>query len=231
MKIILKITSIAILLFTISFTSSAQKKIKEGSVIYELTDIESDAPEVQMMKGSRMNLYFNKKNQKFEMSMMGGLMEIVTIMDVDTEESTMLTNIMGNKAMVKMTKEDMEKQKAKVKKPEYEITFDKSDKKEIAGYNCYKATLTSKDGNTLEIYVTDEINTKLEYFKETFPGLDVFPLEFAIDNAGISLVFSAQEFNTKLASDVFDLPSTEEYPEMTLEEFEQSMGGMGGFGF
>ena len=137
-------------------------------MIYELTDITSDAPEAQMMKGSRMNLYFNKKKQKLEMNMMGGLMEIVTIMDFGTEESTMLTNIMGNKAMVKMSKEEVQKQKEKNTKPEYEITYDKSDKKQIAGYNCYKAVLKDKEGGVVKTYVTDEINTNLQFFQECF---------------------------------------------------------------
>jgi len=226
----MKFTIAAVLFFSVSAVSTAQKNVKEGSVIYELTTIESDAPEVQMMKGSRMNLYFNKKKQKFEMNMMGGLMEITTITDVETEESTMLTNIMGNKAMVKMSKEDAEKQRAKNVKPDYDIALDKNDKKEIAGYNCYKAKLTDKEGNVVNIYVTEEIRTKLKFFKEMFPGLEAFPLEYSIENAGISMVFSAQEFNTKLDDGAFDIP-TEGYTEMTMEEFEKQMGGMGGMGF
>jgi hypothetical protein len=222
--------SVAILLFSAALTGTAQKTLKEGSVIYELTNIESDAPEAQMMKGSRVNIYFNKKKQKFEMSMMGGLVEITSFTDLNTEESTMLTNVMGNKAMVKMSKEETEKQKEKNQKPEFEVTFDKSDKKEIVGYKCYKAVLKDKDGTTITTYVTDEIKTKLEFFNQMFPGLEAFPLEYSIDAGGISLVFSAQEFNTKVAKDTFDIP-TEGYPEMTLEEFEKQMGGLGGMGF
>ena len=227
MKIILKITSIAILLFSISSDSLAQKTIKEGSVIYELTDITSDAPEVQMMKGSRMNLYFSKKMQKLEMSMMGGLLEITTITDLSTEENTMLTNMMGNKAMVKMSKEESEKQQEKNMKPEYDITYGKNDTKKIAGYNCYKAVLKSKDGDVINTYVTDEFQTKLKFFTEMFPGLKVFPMEYSIENEGFALVFSAQEVNTKVDSDTFDIPS-EGYTEMTMEEFEKQMGGLGG---
>ena len=63
-----------------------------------------------------------------------------------------------------------------------------------------------------------------------FPGLNVFPLEYSIENAGIAMIFSAQEFKTKVESDAFDIPS-EGYTEMTLEEFEKQMGGMGGLGF
>ncbi len=230
MKIILKITSIAILFFAVSFTSAAQKTVKEGSVVYELTTIESDAPEAQMMKGSRMNLFFSKKMQKLEMSFMGGLMEVVTITNLSSEENTMLTNIMGNKAMVKMSKEEAEKQKAKKDVPDFDISYDKNDKKEIIGYNCYKAIMKDKNGNTITAFVTDEIKTKLEFFNEMFPGLNVFPLEYSIANQGIVMVFSAQEFNTKIDSNTFNIP-TEGYTEMTMEEFEKQMGGMGGMGF
>jgi Domain of unknown function (DUF4412) len=230
MKIFFKITSIAILLFSVTIFSSAQKTLKEGSVIYELTTIESDAPEAQMMKGSRMNLYFNKKKQKFEISMMGGMVEIISITDLTTEESTMLTNVMGNKSMVKMSKEETEKQKEKNQKPEFEVIFDKKDKKEIVGYSCYRATLKGEDGTVITTYVTDEIKTKLEFFNQMFPGLNVFPLEYSIDAGGISLVFAAQEFKTKVDSDTFNIP-TEGYTEMTLEEFEKQMGGLGGMGF
>jgi hypothetical protein len=230
MKIIMKITSIAILLFSVSYTSTAQKTLKEGSVIYEITNIESDAPEAQMMKGSRMNLYFNKKMQKFEMSMMGGLIEIATITNVDSEESTILTNMMGNKSMVKMSKEEANQQKAKNEKPDYAVTYDKSDKKEIVGYNCYKAILTANDGTSINAYVSDEIKTKVKFFHEMFPGLNVFPLEFSIGAGEMSMVFSAQEFNKKVESTTFDIPS-EGYTQMTMEEFEKQMGGMGGMGF
>ena len=229
MKIILKFTCIAILLFSISSTSSAQKTIKEGSVIYELTEITSDAPEVQMMKGSRMNLYFNKKMQKMEVSLMGGLISITTFTDMNTSESTMLTDLMGNKSMVKMSKEEADKQKEKNLKPDFEISFDKDDKKEIAGYNCYKAILKS-DSGTINTYVTDEIKTTIKYLNEMFPGLNSFPLEYSIENEGIAMVFSAQEFNTEVAAGVFDIP-TEGYTEMTMEEFEKQMGGFGGMGF
>ena len=231
MKIIFKITTIAILLFSVTTSSIAQKNIKEGSVIFELTTIESDSPDAQMMKGSRMNISFNKKNQKLEMSFMGGMMEIATITNNDTEESTMLTNIMGKKAMVKMSKEESDKQKAKNVKPEFEISFDKNDKKEILGYKCYKALLKSKDGSAISTYVTDEIKTsKLDFFNEMLPGLDAFPLEYSIENTGMVMIFSAQEFNTKVSSDVFEIPA-EGYTEMTMEEFEKEMGGLGGMGF
>lgn len=226
----MKFSSVVILLFTFSIFSYAQKTLKAASVAYELTEIESDAPEVQMMKGSSMNLYFNKKKQKIEMSFMGGLMEVVNITDLKTEKNTMLTNIMGQKTLVRMSKEEAEAQKAKNTKQNFEVTYDKNDKKEIVGYNCYKAVLKSKDGSTVNAYVTDEIKTKVNFFKDMFPGLNVFPLEYSIENAGIAMVFSAQKFETSVDSDVFKIP-TEGYTEMTFAEFEKQMGNLGGLGF
>ena len=134
------------------------------------------------------------------------------------------------KVMVKMDKAEYEKQKAKSKRPEYEITYDKSDTKEIAGYNCYKAVLKDSIGNVLNTYVTEDIKIKVNHFEQMFPGLEVFPLEFSMGAQGMSMLFSAQEFVTKLNSDAFEYVA-DDYEEMTMEEFEKSMGGMGGMGF
>ena len=225
-----KTTFLALSLILFSFTATAQKNIKEGSVTFELSEISPDSPEMQMMKGSRMKITFDKKKQALEMDMMGGLMNIKTIIDTDKEESVTLTDMMGDKTLVKMSKEEYEKQKEKQASPNFEITYDKNDTKEIVGYQCYKAVLKDTSGNVINIYVTEDIKTKVKYFEQMFPGLNVFPMEFAINNSGISMVFSAQEFLTKLAADAFEY-STEGYTEMTLEEFEKSIGAMGGMGF
>ncbi len=225
-----KITGlIAILVFC--FTAVfAQKSVKEGSVVYEITEIEPETPEMMMMKGSRFSIYFNKSSQKTAMSMMGGMVEVNIHTDHDSKENVMLSNIMGQKFLVRKTTDDPDTEEKSKENSDFEIIFDKDDKKKILDYNCYKAILTDKEGNTFFMYVTDEIQPKVNYFENYLPGFNVFPLEYQVAQQGMKMIFSAKEFNTKVNADTFKYDATG-YTEMSADEFQKQMGGMGGFGF
>ena len=57
-----------------------------------------------------------------------------------------------------------------------------------------------------------------------------FPLEYIINNGMFSMVFSALEVKNEFDMNVFNI-DTKGFKEMTMEEFQNAMGGMGGLGF
>ncbi len=224
MKQSLKISLLTLLSVTlISVSSYAQKKIKEGVVKYEVTDVEAEGGGMQamMLKGSTQNLYFSDNYQKMEMSMMG-MINIQIIGNNKDESSLMLmSGIMGK---VKVVTDNQEaKQKANL--PTFDISYDKKDVKTIAGYSCHRADLKDKDGNLITLYVTDKITPPNSYVNKMFKGLVGFPLEYALAQQGMKITYTAQEVSRDFDKNVFT-PDMEGYEELTPEQLQEKFGGM-----
>lgn len=212
--------------------AEAQKSLEQGLIKYEVTEVESDAMEAQMMKGTEISIAFNNAFSRMTMQMMGGMVEMDVITESKSEQSTVLMNMMGQKSMVKQDKATVEEaEAAKANKKDFDIAYDKSDTKEIAGYKCHKATLTDKETQEkLEMYVSKKLNMpSIKMANEMFPGLEGLPLELSMNTQGIVMTLSCVSLDESVDKKVFDIP--EGYTEMTPEEFEKSLGGMGGFGF
>lgn len=227
MKNLFKITLIASLFFIGLPTIDAQKALKEGHIEYEVTKIDSESMEAQMMKGTLINFYFNKANTKMNVQMMGGMVTMDIFTETASETSTLLMNMMGRKVQVKQPKEE---EKEEAAKPDFDITYDKSDSKEIAGEKCIKATL--KDKKTTEsiiIYVAQGLAAKVKMAEDMFPGLQGIPMEIQISAQGMGATITAQKIEKSCDKTAFDIP--EGYEEMTPEQFQKEMGGMGNLGF
>ncbi|MFK7937272.1 MAG: hypothetical protein AB8G22_27405, partial [Saprospiraceae bacterium] len=148
----------SVFFFLITTTTFAQKKVKEGIIRFVITDIHTDVPEMELMKGSTLELFFNEKKQKVKMDLMRGAMITQTIIDNKTGETVVLTDLMGRRIRIDKPKEE-------VRQPmqSEEIIYDKDAIKEIAGYSCHKAIIRGKNGDRLVAYVTNRITPKADY--------------------------------------------------------------------
>ena len=223
-------------IFTISaFSTFAQKKISNGSVKYEITELKGDNPQLAMLKGTMISMGFLDGKQKMDLGIMGGMMRVQTIMDAnDPENPIILMDMMGQKIHISDAGQEMtDKMGAGLMSQEgaaadYEISYDKKDKKTIAGYKCSLATVKTKEGLPVKMYVTDKINPANSQFQEMFSGLNGFPMQIMIDAEGMGVTITAQEVKDKIDAVNFALP--EGYTKMTAEEFSKQMGGMMDFG-
>ena len=206
-------------------TLSAQKKISNGKVVYEVTDISSDMPEAQMVKGSELVYFFIGDDQKIDMSMMGGMMRVQSMFQAKNDTPVVLMDMMGKKVQL-----DLSEEEAKMTQPDMgdiDITYLKSERKEIAGYKCSKAKIDAGEGVTFEVYLTDRINPEASYFQELFKGIQGFPLQFYVEMEGVGLTLTAKSVDGRVDADAFEVPAG--YEKMTAEEFGKSMGGGMGF--
>ena len=222
-------------------SASAQKALTEGVIKYEITDITSSDEQMQMqmkmMLGSKQDIYFTQEKQMMDINMMGGLMAMKTVFGVETEESVLYMDMMGRKIMVKINPEDLEEAQDHASDMQPTVEYFKDETKEIAGYSCYKAVMTipTGEGAGMEIvtYITDKIQAPKSVIQNIDNGnLQGVPLEYIIgDPQGMfSMVYTAQEVLNKVDASVFEIDSSK-YEEMTMEEFQKSMGGMGSLGF
>jgi GLPGLI family protein len=81
------------------------------------------------------------------------------------------------------------------------------DTKEIAGYTCHRAQITGANGNTTDVYYTDQLPA-YEGKKGEYKGLKGFPLEFSSNDRGMTIKFSAISVTKQaLTDDVFAVPA------------------------
>ena len=188
-----------------------------------------------MMKGSVTEVHYKDGQSLTTMNMMGGMVVTKVLME-QTGDLKLIMDMMGQKLLIPMSKTELDASKANNENPmgDLDISYDESDTKEIAGFNCYKMTATSavNPDITIEAYITEDIKANAAVIQgvdlELFKG---FPLEYTVDMGMMALTTTTKEYNQTVEAGVFDI-DTNGYTTMTMEEFMNSMGGMGGnFGF
>ena len=191
----------------------------EGKVVYGIDYELPEAMEAQRaMLPTELDMIISKSKTKVVQNTMMGTQVVIT--DQKSESSTLLMDMMGQKIAINMpapTEED------KAKEGNFSFKYDDKTKK-IAGYKCKHSLMTIEDENgeviEMDVYYTEEIpssaNTKLK-------GLKGFPLEYTLLTQGLTMTFSAKSISKESFSDAeFVIP--EGYTEMTMEEFQKSMG-------
>ena len=216
----------------------------EGHVVYTI-ELSSDDPQMQMaipmFSGSTMEMYFSDNNSRTELSM-GTFITTTIITDIKKDKMLMLmSGMMGQMAIPGVLSEMKEKaEKTNARDPqddnietedaedEYEIEFT-DETKEIQGYTCKKAIVSSADGVEMIYWYTEEIQFAKDgqnYFNKDVPG---FPMEFETFNSGMKMKMTVTKYSKSLdkdASELFDFTIPDGYKEMTMEELEKM--GQGG---
>jgi hypothetical protein len=220
-----------ILLLSVSVSALfAQKEMKEGTLTYEITDISSDDPamnqQLAMMKGTTMNIILAKDQQMTEMNMMNGMVKQKMLMNLETKEMNMYMDAMGQKMKVNIpAPEETEAT------PETSIEYFKDDRKKIAGYDAYKAIIsTEAEGQTIRLttYVTEELTFDGSIIRN-MPGTDKLkgmPLEYTVSQPQMSMTFTATKISPEVDASAFEFDKSG-YKEMTQEQLQQMGGGMG----
>ncbi len=230
MKKFLNLSLLMLLVVSLTSTAFGQKKIKEGSVKFELsTDGEDASPEMAMLGGTTLDFYFSAEKQRMDMNMMGGMMKIQTIVPVNSpKDAAVLMDMLGQKIqLVGLSEEDLTGNYNMMNVDDISnVVYDEKDKKEIAGYPCYKAKVKMDNDVNMEYYITEKIQPPSGIKgKSQKVALKGYPLEMIIDTGqGMKMTFKAVEVSKELPEAAFTVP--EGYLKMTMEEFQEMTGGM-----
>lgn len=215
-----------------------QKIMDSGFIKMEMIEATSEdeqmAMGLEMLKGTETNYYFNKERSLVTQSMMGGMVEIATMTNKKENNIELFFNMMGNKTLVETTEDEMRKNQEgqQVNTDNMKIEYDRTDTKEIAGYKCYKATITNpeikENSMTISMYVSDEITASNKMI-QTLNQFDLkgFPLEFAVNMENMKMVYSTTQIEKEFDASVFDFDKSG-YQKLTMAEFQKQMGAMGG---
>jgi hypothetical protein len=237
MKNILSFLTVCILLVVVNVVS-AQKTMDKGSIKMEVTNVSAEDPQMamglEMMKGSQTEVFFKNEQYVTHMDMMGGMVKMQVHVEKEKNMMNMLFDMMGNKTWIESKLDDAQTPQQKEISAKSKIEYDKSNTKEILGYKCYKMTITNPEmeGMTVSGYVTEEIKTKANLI-QGFQSLEFagYTMEFTVGNPQFSMTSTAVEIKDTVDDSKFTF-DTKGYKKMTMEEFQKSMGSMGGgFGF
>ncbi|MBI1223967.1 MAG: DUF4412 domain-containing protein [Bacteroidetes bacterium] len=232
MKKILNLSLLMLALFAFTSAAFGQKKLKEGFVKFELsTDGAEDSPEMAMLGGSTLDFYFTSEKQKMDMSMMGGMMRVQTIVPIgNPKDAAILMDMLGQKIqLIGLSEEDLSGNYNMMNIDGIkDVIYDENDKKTILGYPCYKASVKMDNNMNMTYYITEKIQPPTGMKgKAQAVGLKGYPLEMIIDTGeGMKMVFKASEVSKDLPKDIFLVPDG--YQKMTMEEFTEMTGGLMG---
>lgn len=233
MKNLILTSVLSIVILAFANPSIAQKKLKSGTITFEMSTEGGELGLGMMMLGnSTMTCIFNEKNTKIDVNMMGGLMRVQTISTgSSSEDAVMLMDMLGQKYQITDLGDNELSNSGSMLFVDSaaDISYNEKDKKTIAGYACYSASMKTPDGAVVKYYITDKIAPPLAPgSKGTEKTLRGFPLEIIADlGEDMQMVMTATEVSGAVPSDAFNVPGG--YTKMTMEEF-QKMGDMNPFG-
>jgi hypothetical protein len=212
-------------LLFVGITVNAQTQLKKGSVTYSMT-MPSASEEMAAMGESTITVHFDEKTQATDMSMMGGMMLMKTIVPTgNKKESKMTMEVMGMKYEITDIGEEANKATNSVGNLENanEIVYDKNDTQEILGFKCYKATISMNDGSKSVFYITDAIAPQAVE-ADAKVKLTGYPLEMTVKTEQGDMVMKATKFSKEVPANAFNVG--EGFTKVTMEEFQKQMGGM-----
>lgn len=215
-----KIALLVCLFVSTTLVSFAQ--MKKGAVTYDM-NFSSDNPEMamisSMMAGSKMTMYFTAGKSRTDVSM-GMMGTSTTVSDQKAKRSVTWVDMMGTKYATETVLEEMP---ATQEEQTVEIT---TETKEILGYACTKALITSAEAGVLTVWFTKDIQaftSGQNYYNSSIPG---FPLSMNISTNGITIDMVANKVEKKVNKKLFSTKIPEGYEIKTAEELQEMGGGM-----
>ena len=213
---------IAALIVIFSFQSFS--KDFKGVITYKIT-IEGSAvtDEMKAMMPKTMIMTVKGNKAKMEMSM-GAMGKSITISDGDTKTAISLMDMMGQKIAIKSSQEEIEKEMTESPEMKVEVT---GETKEILGYECKKAIITSvEDDIDMTVYFCEELGSReLNFQNPQFKDINGLMMEFDMPSEMFSMHFTAVSIDKKNVEDSeFVIPDG--YQVKTKEEMKSMFGGM-----
>lgn len=222
-KIIMKSSLTFILLFMASSALLAGKPF-DGVITYKISYPDNKFTEAQLnMVPKVMTVSIKGSKARTEMNVGGGL--VVEILDFVAKTKIALINMMGQKFAIKSTAEEIEKENASQPKGTVNIT---NETKNIAGYICKKAVVTTDDDGvktTYEVWFTDELGGKDSNFDNPiYKDINGVMMEFTLKSPQANMKLTATSVEKKAVSPKdFEIPA--DYTLTTQQELKGKFGG------
>ena len=201
------ITLFGMFFFAMVSINAQQRMVAECTVTYSITADAStnDKETVESLKGSFKTVYIKANQSRVDLSSPAFSQSL--FYDKNTGSATIIREIGNNKFMSKL---DNAKWKAENKKFDGLVVTNSIETKTILGYECKKAVLQLKDGNSFTIYYATNILPSVKEFEYQFKDVPGFVLEYEAQELGgkkIKYMATKINLNPVLASK-FEIPTS-----------------------
>lgn len=205
---------VSVFLFVPALAQSGFEGQIEYKIVYEKVPAEMKSMEDYLP--TSMTIMVKGDRTRTDQTMMGAKQS--TIIDAKNNKVYILMDAMGDKVKGSMDLDKMDKKHG----TDINIKYVDGDTKDVAGYKCKRAEVTSKDSVTpIVVYYTEDIDGSLNH---VFEGLKGFPLKYQTLGQGISMTVTAATVEEKtLDQSLFEVPDG--YKEMDPALMERAMGG------
>ena len=223
MKISVKLV-LVLMIATISVAAYSQKKVKpfKGIITYDIT-YEGEEIDAATMAQMPTEIIVSVLGDKVRNEQISAFYSMAQISDMGNGSAIVLIDAMGMKIAVNQSKEEIDKNKAEAEVEDPVIKF-LDETKEIAGYTCKKAEVTSGE-NTIEVFYTDAIGVPKGMNDNTgFKGIEGVLMEYSIVQGDMIMIMTVREVKKgKVNKGMFLIP--DDYDIKTAEELGGMLGG------
>lgn len=216
---------LAVCLFVFTATAKSQDNDFNGLIVYNISFGGADIdPQMAAMMPKTMKMKIKGEKSRMEMSM--GMGSTIVVFNGEDKSGFTLMDIMGQKYAMNMTTEELEKDIEKEPDVDVEVT---GETKEIAGYECKKALVRSKESGAedleMVVYFTDELGSgMLNYNNPMFKDVQGVMMEYSMKENNMNMTFTAISVTKeKIKDEEFVIP--EGYNVMSMSDFENMFGG------
>jgi GLPGLI family protein len=200
------IFSILICLFFVS-THAQQRVVSECSITYAITtDSSADKTLVESLKSSYKHIYIKSNNARTDL-VSPAFVETV-FYDKSKSTAVVLREFGSNKFMTKLDKGAWEKQNQLF---DGMVVTLLPETKTILGYECKKAMIMLKNGNSFNVYYVSNFIPSAKDFEYQFKDIPGFVLEYeSIESNGKRFHYTATKVDviSPVPASKFDIPTS-----------------------
>jgi GLPGLI family protein len=195
------------------FTQEEEKEAFEGRIEYDILydNVSEEVAKYSSFLPKSMTIEVEGTFSRIIMGKQGDLNNVV-ITDSESNTTLTLTDQMGKKIAIVDKKE-----KSEIK--EFEITY-YDESKEIAGYECFKAS-TTVEGNKVTYFYTEELPSIKTSYVSNLKG---YPMEIIIETSKFTTIQRVKSISFEDVEEIsLDIPK--DYSPMTPQQLNKTLNG------
>lgn len=210
------------LIFSVALPAAAQKKLTEGTILYNITiNNGTGKPQnAEFLDGATNAVYIKGGKVRTEMVSSLGIQSTIINQVNGKKDVTILKEYGPQKFMINLTEADWTDLNKKYENVTF--TFDPAETKTIQGYTAKKAIGKLQDGTTFTVWYTPDItidNRDFQYANRNLPGL---ALEYETIMGNLKVIYTVAKLSFSPVPQVkFDLPKTG----FRVMTYQESKGG------
>lgn len=206
----------------------AQKSFTNGVIFYDLR-VKSDQFLFAIMDNAVLSASFNGGMSKYEISVMGGVLNASFTVDDRNRKGLVLMNLLGERKAVELRGKNYEKIRSQVGELlDVNQAIASSETEKILGYTCKEVSLPeASHGNALTLYVTGKIHPKgnniLDRLYKKTKGFPLNVIASAEDNEFNILAKEILHKTPNKSNFKFSIPNG--YERVSVKDFLSIFGG------